>query len=166
VRKKLLLVVLAIALNLTFIATASAANYSYTLTANYANGSNVPAGATMVLTASTDNPNVCSIQFYWLNPSNEPVAPFPDTIKKPDDASTFTATSMKSVDEQGQWNAYAIFLDRFGNECFRIALPVQCKEMALHVVPEVPLLGTAGVSIAMILGLVYTKKRKAKNPTA
>ena len=165
-RKKILLSILAIAFICSFVGVANASAYVYELTNNYA-GTNVPLGATVVVTAKTNDPNSYKVVFTWLNPAHQ----F-ELIKVKDlqwDGSSYldgkkvwVATSSCTVDVIGDWNVYAIFFDKFGNQCFSIIIPVKIRHISFNVIPEIPIIGTAGASIAMIAGFTFKMKRKSQ----
>ncbi|XHH10069.1 MAG: hypothetical protein ACFCUE_05405 [Candidatus Bathyarchaeia archaeon] len=128
---------------------ALSANATYNVTSNVdADPENVMLGTNVVITATTDE-DFTDATFTWTAPSGvkktETVA-FAGTPK--------TASSSFTVDEYGVWKV-TIFSSR-GTVIGTIDYLVN---VGFNVVPELPLLGTAGAAIAMIGGFVYFKKR-------
>lgn len=163
-RKNILLSLLVILVICSVVGVANASSYIYELTSNYA-GADVPFGATVVVTAKTNDPNAYKVVFTWLNPASQ----FEliegknvqwDGSSYIDGKKVWVASSACTVDVVGDWNVYAVFLDKFGNRCFSIVIPVKIRHTSFNVIPEIPVIGTAGASIAMLLGFTYKIKRK------
>jgi hypothetical protein len=157
-----LLPILLIALIISLTAVANASGYTYELTSNYLEP-NVPLGATVTVTAKTNDPNAYKVLFTWLNPAEQPE--LIETKTEMSDGSFSVATSTFTLNEIGDWDVYAIFLDKFGNRCFSIIIPVRIRHVSFNVIPEIPVIGTAGASIAMVLGLAFKMKRKPHKQT-
>lgn len=137
------------------VAYADLLGYNYELTSNPV-GPYIPLGTTVTAIATTNDPNAYSVIFIWRSPSHEYSTGYVSI-------SGGSASSSHTLDEEGEWHVTAIFFDEFGCECFRIVLPVawRCIKIFVNVVPEIPVVGTAGASIVMALGLVYTLKRRS-----
>ena len=69
-RKSVLFAMLVIALIGSFAGLANASGCTYELTANYGE-TDVPLGATVTVTAKTNNPNAYKVIFMWVNPANK-----------------------------------------------------------------------------------------------
>jgi len=142
------------------VAYANGPSYSYELTSSQP-GPYIPLGTTVTVTATTTNPSAYSVMFIWVSPSHEFSTGYVPI-------SGGSASSSRTLDEEGEWCVHAIFFDSLGNECFRIVYPVawRCVKIVVNAVPEIPVVGTAGASIVMALGLAYKLKRKSPKAEA
>jgi hypothetical protein len=166
-RKSIVLPVLIVSLVALFSSFAAVANatwpwpsYTYQLSSSHP-GPYVPLGTTVTVTATTTDPKAYSVMFIWVSPSHDystGIIPI----------SGGSASSSHTLDEEGEWCVHAIFFDSIGCECFRIVYPVawRCIKLFVNVVPEIPVVGTAGASIVMALGLAYKMKRKSPKSVA
>lgn len=167
--KHALLSVLAAVLICSFAATAYA-NYNYQLTTNndgptvftynYQLTSNypgtVPLGTSVTTTATTNNNVMTTVFFTWTNPANQnPINNVSVSVHNGVPISTYTPDAL------GNWTVTAIFVGPGVEESATITMTVE----NINVIPEVPILGTAGVLIAMMIGLVYIIKRKPTKKT-
>jgi len=127
-----------------------AANATYNVTSNVADPSNVAPGTNVIITAQT-NENFLSATFTWKNPAGniilEETVPFTGTPK--------TAVSDMVVNDGGVWEVAV-----YSNNGQKIGVFEYTVRLGFNVIPELPLIGTAGASIAMIAGLAYKMKRK------
>lgn len=161
-RKSILVPIVLIALIGSLVAVANASGYTYELSSNYP-GPDIPLGATVTVTAKTSDPNAYKVLFTWLNPANQPKLIEAPTVIS--DGSFSVATSTLTLNQIGDWDVYAVFLDKFGNRCFSIIIPVKIRHISFNVIPEIPVIGTAGASIAMVLGLAFKMKQKHQKQT-
>jgi hypothetical protein len=134
--------------------------YYYGITTNW-EGVDVPMGATVIATAKTNNSQVDHIQFIWIDPNGH-------TVKTETKTVTFDGTHYKAESNYvptilGLWTVKAKFLDQNGFLHCCCDETVETKKTTFFVVPEIPLIGTAGASIAMFAGLAIKMKRKPKN---
>lgn len=164
-RKRIVLPVLIISLAALFSSFAAVANatwpsYTYQLTSSHP-GPFVPLGTTVTVTATTNDPRAYSVWFIWVSPSHEFSSGYVLI-------SGGSASSSHTLDEEGEWHVKAVFFDSFGCECFRFVYPVawRCIKIVVNVIPEIPVVGTAGASIVMVLGLAYKMKRKSPKTVA
>ncbi len=156
-RKSVVLSILVIALISSLAAVVNASGYIYELSSNYP-GSDVPLGAIVTVTAKTNDPNAYKVLFAWFNPAEH--TELIEWKEMEQNGGFRVASSTYTLDEIGDWDVYAVFFDKFGNRCFSIVIPVKIRHTSFNVIPEVPVIGTAGASIAMILGLAFKMKRK------
>ena len=163
-RKSILFAILVIALIGSLVGTANAFGYTYELTSDYSDG-NVPLDATVTVTAKTNDPYAYKVIFMWINPANK-LELIKGEYLKWNGNGYKVASSECALDKIGNWDVYALFLDKFGKRCFFIIIPVKIRHTSFNVIPEIPLLGTAGASIAMIVGFTYKMKRKPKKLTS
>jgi hypothetical protein len=159
-RKSILLTILTIALIGSFTGVANASSYTYELTSNYSD-TNVPLNAAVTVTAKTNDPNGYKVIFMWINPAHKVELIDADHLAS-DGNGYKVASSTCTLDTVGDWDVYALFLDKLGRCCFCVIIPVKIRHTTFNVIPEIPLLGTAGASIAMIAGFTYKMKRKPK----
>jgi hypothetical protein len=165
-RKNILLSILVIALICSFVSVANASGYIYELTNNYS-GTSAPLDATVVVTAKINDPNAYKVVFTWLNPANQLELIEGENVQWDgssyiDGKEVWVASSTYTADVIGDWNVYAVFLDKFGKRCFSIVIPVKIRHTSFNVIPEIPVIGTAGASLAMIAGFAFKIKRKTK----
>ncbi len=154
-RKCLLLSVSIMFMVLALAATAKANGYNYDVTNNY-HGIDVPYGATVVVTATTDDPGITQVTFLWKDAAKN--VRFTDVVS----VSGESAQSSHQPDSLGDWGVQTFFQGPDGTTKEGIDLTVKIRATSFNVVPEIPILGTAGASTAMILGLAYKLKRKPK----
>jgi hypothetical protein len=164
-RKNIMLFILVIAMICSFVNVANASGYVYELTNNYT-GTNVPLGATVIVTAKTNDPNAYKVVFTWLNPASQLELIEGKNVQWDgssyiDGKKVWVASSTCTADTIGDWNVYAVFLDKFGKRCFSIVIPVKIRHTSFNVIPEIPVIGTAGASLVMIAGFTFKMKRKS-----
>ena len=160
VRKGIMLSIVAIALISSLVALANAAGYTYELTSNYPEY-NVPLDTAVTVTAKTNDPNAYRVRFIWSDPAGR--IELTEGVTVTSDGGFSVASSTCTLNTIGDWDVYAIFLDKFGSQCFSIVLPVKIRYTSFNVIPEVAVIGTAGASVAMIAAFTYKMKRKPKN---
>jgi hypothetical protein len=168
-RKSILLAILVIALIGSFATIVSADNLNgslesgYGVTSNY-HGIDVPSGTPVTVTAMTTDPSVDAVQFIWKNPAGQIAQT--ETKKVYSNGTTFEgkpvyyANSTFTPNAMGDWGVQAKFLDIHHFCRFTWVEKVARRATSFNVIPEIPLIGTAGASIAMLLGFTYKQKRK------
>ncbi|MGD6808979.1 MAG: hypothetical protein ACQCN3_04700 [Candidatus Bathyarchaeia archaeon] len=153
---------LAFALLVSVSATAFAA-YSYNVQVTSPVGQIMP-GDTVTLVAISDDPApVSKVTFQWFEPTvydpSTGVASGPAAYTETDTTPGDGFTSSNVVNTAGEWYVLATFYPITDTDP---APPVEVTKLTVvifNVVPELPLLGTAGAAVAMVGGLVYFKKR-------
>ncbi len=127
----------------------------------------VPMGANVIVTAMTTDSRVDTVNFTWVNPAGQTV--FRETITVAANGSTYApngktiyyANSDYNPAVQGEWTVVVAFYDGPGICQFTFYPTLDMRATSFNVVPEVPLIGTAGVSAAMLLGFgIFKVKRK------
>jgi hypothetical protein len=158
--KSILAFILAIALICSFTAIAYAQNSVYELTCNPP--SPVEHGTALTFTAKTNDPRVTQVLFVWKNPAGQ--TKWEDTVNVYQNGGYWYADSTHTPDEHGAWTVEAYFnlISDEPARCAEIKTITVQAEGTFFVVPEIPLLGTAGAMIAMLLGLAFIAKRKPK----
>jgi hypothetical protein len=137
--------------------------YYYDLTSD--SPADIPVGAEVTVNAVTNDPRGYKVIFYWKSPSDETI-PIGDLLRDPDHDGEKLASSTMTLSEAGEWTVYAVFWDQVNVWCIKIKFPVAIRCIRFNVIPEAPLIGTAGVSIVMMLGLAFTMKRRAQKANA
>jgi hypothetical protein len=134
--------------------------YYYGISTNW-EGVDVPMGATVIATAKTTNSHVDHIEFIWIDPNGHTVKTETKTVAF--DGSYYKAESNYVPTILGPWAIKAKFLDQnyYLHCCCETG--VESRQTTFHVIPEIPLIGTAGASLATFAGLAVKMKRKPKN---
>lgn len=148
-RKMLLipLIVLALALTMSLSAIVFA---SYNVTSNISDPSNVPLGTNVIITAHTDE-GFADATFTWKNQAG--VVKLEETI--PFTGNPKTAVSDFVVNDGGIWTVSV-----YSNNGKLIGTFEYTVKFGFNVIPELPIIGTAGASIAMLSGLAYKMHKK------
>jgi hypothetical protein len=137
----------------------------YAVTSNY-HGKDVPSGAEVVVTAMTTDMRIDHVIFVWKNPADQIVwvniAPVYTNGTKYNGKLIYYANSTHKPEALGDWGVKAIFVDLNGIFRCHLRLFVARRATSFNVIPEVPIIGTAGASLAMLLGFTYKIKRKPK----
>lgn len=133
-RKIMILAVLALSLTVAVSGVILAANAYYNVTSNLVDPSNVAPGTNVVITAVTDE-NFESATFTWKNPAG--VVVLQETVQFA--GTPKTAVSDYVVDSGGLWKV-TVYSDN-GQE---IGVFEYTVRLGFNVVPELPLIGTAG----------------------
>jgi hypothetical protein len=122
-------------------------------------------GSTVTMTAGTSNILVNTVVFEWYAPGDYPAGPiaYTSTDSTPSDG----FTSSLSVSANGEWTVVATFgRVLLGQDKIIYADPITWHFSVgntFFVVPEYPLIGSAGVFIAMLLGLIVFKRKEISN---
>jgi len=154
-RKYLLISILAILCAFSTIAIVHAGVYDYNVTSNY-HGIDAPLGANVVVTATTTDPTITQVTFLWKNAASQ--IKFTDVVP----ISGGSAQSTHQPDSTGDWGVQTFFQGPGGTTKEGVELTVAIRATSFNVVPEIPILGTAGASVGMLFGLTYVLKRKPK----
>lgn len=133
-------------------------------------GSSVQLGILATATANTTNKDIDYVNFTWFAPNGQKVTvkvsvtkyytPWPQHNYK-----YSLAVSTKVLDQMGGWSIKAEFVDSDYStyiSCHDVHKSIAWRCQRLHVIPEVPMLGTIGASVAMIAGLALKTKLKRK----
>lgn len=126
----------------------------------------------VTLTATTSNTEVTTVVFTWYAPgdwdavNNLPIGPYAYNTTDSDKADG-GFTSSNPVDEPGIWTVVATFEKiEVGGSVLKpiwgLTTQVEAKTN-FFVLPEYPLIGSAGVFVAMGLGLLLFKRKAIGN---
>jgi hypothetical protein len=149
----LILGTIAAFLAFSLIAVAYAVPSDYSVTSNY-HGIDTPLNANVVVTATTTDSSIFQVTFLWKDAAEN--IKFTDVVP----ISGGSAQSTHQPNSVGDWGVQALFQGPDGKTKESVDLVVKTRATSFFVIPEFPLLGTAGASIAMVLGLVYKMKKK------
>ena len=143
----------------------SAISSGYAITTDY-HGIDVPLGALVTATAGTTDANVTSVTFLWHYPDNETVA-YEVNTQVWSNGSTYDgkliyyANSSYIPDVLGDWGVQALFIGEGGTKKANHNDVIRIRSTSLNTIPDVPIVGTAGAIVAMLLGLgLFLHKRK------
>jgi hypothetical protein len=141
-------------------------NSGYAVTNNY-HGIDVPSGAQVIVTAMSTDSDVDYVIFTWKNAAGDVV--YEDTVNVFTNGTKFNgktiryAISIHAPNSLGDWGVQARFYDKYhGYKCGHDT-KLATRSTSFNVVPEVPLLGTAGVAVAMVLGLTVFKAKRSNH---
>jgi hypothetical protein len=176
-RKIMALSVLTIALALSLAIAVHASsppltlNDGYEIVTNYQGVDNL--GTPVTATAMTVDPQVNQVTFLWKNPAggteftdivpvftNETLGSGNVKGTPYTDVHVRFAESTNSPNAIGDWGVQALFQDSLGKTIQEVENVLAIRARSFNVIPEIPLLGTLGISIAMLAGFAYTMKRK------
>ena len=172
-KRTLILLGVALLLSSTLVLSANATSLTegdlsigYAVVNNY-DGVTVPMGANVVVDAMTTDARVNYVNFTWVNPADQAVfseivaVSSNGTTYAPNGKTIYYASSDYNPTAQGEWTVIVSFYDEL-HICYYVFYPtLDMRATTFNVIPEVPLLGTAGVSVAMLLGLgIFKVKRK------
>jgi hypothetical protein len=160
----------------------SAINSGYAVTTNW-HGQEVPFGASVTAWAGTNNSEVYQVEFLWKNatdhvifvnitnlvnyttPNYPPDAPEEiinwATNSKNAGVKIWYANNTQIPNSMGNWTVQVFFYAPGGHLRGQISDIIKIKATSFHVVPDFPLVGTAGAVVVMLLGLglFWNKKR-------
>lgn len=116
-------------------------------------------GETVTATATTNNPGVTSVIFIWIWLWNF-------KIKQIDNKPVGTAQSTCNPDTEGKWKVVALFIGEGGCKPRLYAVRWTCFRVKRlqQVIPDFPVVGTAGAMTAMLLGLGLFLNKKRQSP--
>lgn len=141
----------------------------YAITSNY-HGIDVFPGTPITVTAGTLDQSVTQVTFRWHMPNDTarwevtvPVSPN-GTTGQWNNGSTVPilyAQDTQVPDVIGDWGVQAFFQDSTGREKSGVDDVVKIRATSFNTIPEIPIIGTAGSIIAMLLGFKFfvTKKK-------
>jgi len=150
----------------------NALNSGYAITTNY-HGKNVLPGTLITATAGTIDSNVLNVTFVWKFP-NETIAFIDAEIVVGGNGTEWTdssgsfpiyyAQSSYRPTIVGDWGVQAFFNGPGGHIHGQGTDIIAIRATSFNVIPEIPVIGTAGAAIAMLLGLgLFTTRRKKQS---
>ena len=139
----------------------------YAVTSNW-HGIDVPPGSEVIVTAMTTDAGVYQVTFLWKNPADHTV--WTDVVavyqngSKYDNLLISYANSTHSPVNLGDWGVQALFQSLDGTTKQQIEYVIAIRATSFFVIPEIPIIGTAGAAIAMLLGLgLFATRRKKQS---
>lgn len=175
-RRKHALIVLITALSVVILVNVAYAPWStlgtgYAITSNY-HGIDVPPGTPVTITAGTLDHSVTQVTFRWHFPNG--TAAWADIVVPVSANGTQGAWNNGTVVDilyaqdtriptvMGDWGVQAFFQDSTGRTKAGVDDVVKTKATSFNTIPELPLIGTAGAVIAMLLGFGLFARRRRK----
>jgi hypothetical protein len=146
--------------------TTGSLSSGYAVTSNY-HGEDVPLGANVIVTSMTTDSRVDKVTFIWKNAAGQVV--FTETKPVFTNGTKFNsklvryAISTYSPNTIGDWGVQVKFFDVYHFCRFTCTVRLATRATSFNVIPEIPIIGTAGASIAMLAGLTYKVRRKPQN---
>jgi len=137
--------------------TVNAVPKDYNVTSNFHGIDTTPLGANVIVTATTTDTSIYQVTFLWKNAAENIV--WTDVVQ----VVGGSAQSTHQPNSGGDWGVQALFQGPDGKTKEQVELVVAIKTTSFFVVPEVPIIGTAGASLAMFAGLAVKMKRKPQN---
>jgi hypothetical protein len=139
-------------------------NYKYDLVCNPPCGSTVDLNTVVTSTAKTTNSEIYKVNFTWINPAGGKVIVTVTNRQSQmeDGKRVYCFVSTKPLNVVGDWCVKADFIDQQGICQCKKDIIITCRMQYIHVVPEVPMLGTIGISAAMLLGFAIFKLKLKK----
>jgi hypothetical protein len=131
-------------------------------------GVDTPLGTDVHVKAYTTDEGVTQVTFIWRNGAGDEVyGPDVVTTKSTDgehDGKTVYVfeAPVHAPDSIGDWGVQAIFQGPDGSARANCQNVIAIRATSFNVIPEIPLIGTAGASIAMIGGLAFKLRRKSE----
>jgi hypothetical protein len=139
-------------------------NSGYAVTTNY-QGKIVPPGTLVTATAGTTDHDVKNVTFLWKYP-NETVA-YEINVQVWSNGSTYNgktiyyATSSYRPYVEGDWGVQALFIGEGGTKKANQTDVISIRSSSFNVIPDLPIVGTAGSVVTMLLGFsIFLRKRK------
>ncbi len=123
-------------------------------------------GRPVKVTALSTNSHVDYVVFIWKNATGQ--LKYQETVQvftngtKYDGKLVRYAISTHTPDSLSEWGVQAKFYDNNGC-CSSCDTRLATKATSFNVVPEVPLLGTAGIAFVMVVGLTVFKSKNSNN---
>jgi len=145
----------------------NAINSLYAVTTDY-HGKIVSPGTLVTATAGTTDPNVKNVTFLWKYP-NETVA-YEINIPVWSNGSTYDgniiyyASSSYRPYVPGDWGVQALFIGEGGKTKSNQTDVISIRAISFNVIPDLPIVGTAGSVVSMLLGFGLFLHRRKKKP--
>lgn len=154
-------------------------NTGYAVISNY-QGMIVPPGTTVNVTAGTTNLTITKVVFIWRDPDGIPryeddvpvkgplttpqILPgpldnlHPELIQWAEDSSNVNveylyAHSAHEPDKPGDWGVQALFIGEGGHRVGSVGNVIKIRSTSFNVIPDLPVVGTAGALVTMLFGL-------------
>lgn len=157
-------------------------NTGYAVISNY-QGMEVPPGQTVWVTAGTTNLSITNIVFRWHDPNNNTVwednIPVQGPITTPSvpgnvhqevidwannnqGVAYLYAQSAHEPNIIGDWGVQAFFIGEGGKNVNGITNVIKIRSTSFNVIPDLPIVGTAGALVTMFFGLSFFLHKKRR----
>lgn len=154
----------------------------YAVISNY-QGMDVPPGQTVWVTAGTTNLSITSIIFRWHDPNDNIVwedsvavqgpittPSVPDNVhpevidwaNNNQGVAYLYAQSAHELDIIGDWGVQAFFIGEGGKTVNGITNVIKIRATSFNVIPDFPVVGTAGALVTMLFGLSLFLHKKRR----
>mgnify|MGYP000061762861 CR=1 FL=1 len=155
----------------------------YGVISNY-QGIDVPPGQEVVVTAGTKNLSITGIVFRWHDPDDnvvwEDYIPVQGPLTTPDvpdnvhqevidwandnpNVKYLYAQNTHTPDTIGDWGVQAFFIGDGGKTAAGVEDVIKIRATSFNVIPDLPVVGTAGAVTAMLLGFgLFLRKNKKR----
>lgn len=158
----------------------SAISSGYAVTTNW-HGQEVPIGQSVTAWAGTTNQKVYQVEFLWKNQTGHIVfavnvtnivsyttpeypAGAPEEISEwatnKTGITVYYVNNTQIPNSIGEWGVQARFYASGGHICGQGSDIIKIRSTSFNVIPDAPVVGTAGIIVAMFLGF-YLFKRKS-----
>lgn len=135
----------------------------YAVTSNY-HGVPVPPGAEVTVTAMTTDPKVDTVTFVWKNPADQIMRTVTKSVHSNgtrfNGKLVYYASDTFTPEAIGDWGVQAIFKDVHRFIIWQCTKIVARRSTSFNVIPEIPVIGTVGASVAMVAGFAWKMKKK------
>ena len=166
-KRRLLVALLAVTAAAILMGSVHAGNSldsGYAATSNW-HGIDAPLGSDVVVTALTTDATVYQVTFLWKNPGENLI--WTDVVPVFSNGTTYDgeaisyALSTHAPQDLGDWGVQTLFQSPNGRIKQEVEEVIAIRATSFNVIPEIPILGSMGAVIAMLLGLgVFTTRRK------
>ena len=142
-----------------------AINSGYAITTDY-HGLEVPPGTLVTATAGTTDTDVQNVTFLWKYPNEtivyrEENVPVQSNGTMWDEKLIYYAYSSYIPDVLGDWGVQALFIGKDGKIKANHNDVIMIRATSFNVIPDFPVIGTAGALISMVLSLsLFLCKKK------
>lgn len=155
----IMLAVLAVALTCVTPETVQASGTYFKLTSNHPNP--IPNNINLMINAETNDQRITNITFEWYNPANQLI--WNDSnVPVHYNGGYWEANSTHTPNSLGTWTVNATTNPIPDDEQTRKNYLQFTMQIPINNIPEIPIIGTAGLLAAMALGLFYHKKQQTK----
>lgn len=128
-------------------------------------GIDTPLGSDVTVNATTTDSDVAAVMFIWRDPSTGIQQNHTDNT--PTLCGTYNGANVycfedvyNGVDIMGDWGVQALFIGPDGTVKEQVEAVIAIRATSFNVIPEIPLIGTIGASMAMIGAFGFKLKRR------
>ena len=136
----------------------------YDITTNY-QGIDVPYGTEVTAWAATTNSSIYGVTFIWRNPIGQNVSIDTDNTPTPtlyNGTMIYIFESKFTPEYVGDGSVQAHFQGDGGKTIHEVMDVIAIRAASFNVIPEIPVIGSIGSALAMLMGLAYYRKRRTQ----